>query len=81
MKNSTLALATEIEAESDAKLAGGGAVAAASDTDAMAEEGALRAGPPAPAKCALVEALENIDWLGLTRSWTRARTVAASPAS
>ena len=55
MKHWTLALATEVEAESDAKVAG---------------SGALKAGPPAPAKLALVEVVENIDWLGLTLSWT-----------
>ena len=69
MKHWTLALATEVEAESDAKVAGGGA-GALHDTDTMAEEGALKAGSPAPAKFALVEVVENIDWLGLTLSWS-----------
>lgn len=69
MKHWTLALATEVESESDAKVAGGGA-GALHDTDTMAEEGALKAGPPAPAKFALVEVVENIDWLGLTLSWS-----------
>ena len=67
MKNSTLALATEIEAESEAKLP---AEPVAVHLGAELPKRLPRAEPPPPKVSALAGAIENTDWLGLTRSWT-----------
>jgi NitT/TauT family transport system permease protein len=67
MKNSTLALAPEIEAESDTKLP-------AAEVAGRRHSAPAKHAPPIdatpPQLNALAGAIENVDWLGLTRSWT-----------
>ena len=62
-----LALATEIEVESDASVADVEPVAA--HRGAAAQRGDEAAAPP-PASNAFSEAIGNIDWPGLAQSWT-----------
>ena len=68
MKNSTLALAPEIEAENDARLPAAGAAAPRHSAPTAKHAPAVDATPPEMS--ALAGAIEGADWLGFTRSWT-----------
>jgi NitT/TauT family transport system permease protein len=68
MTRSTLALATEIEVGSEAKPAGG--ETESTDTKPSVMESVNKVDARPPALTALADAFENVDLLGVARSWT-----------